>query len=100
VETLPLASDYRRPARVRDFDYPTMRICELLLPGNRGPRRWLTAAVSEIGNADRPPMFKSFVTLDVGAGQLVLTCRGVTGWDHHEHAPPCEDRVVIPLRAV
>jgi hypothetical protein len=96
VETLP---DGRRPARTADgWDERTKAICELLLPGGRWPRRWLTARVNELGNADRPPMFKSFVTLEVAGDTLVLRCHGVSGWEEHERDVPVEDCVRIPLR--
>jgi hypothetical protein len=53
--------------------------------------------VTEIGNTDVPPMFKSFVRLEVDGDELVLTCHGVTGWSEHEWDVPLEDSVRIPL---
>jgi hypothetical protein len=97
VETLPRVTDPSRPARVDDFDYRTARICEFLLPGSVGVRRRLAAFASEVGNADVPPMFKSWVTLEVTDGELVLDCHAATGWAEHEHDPPREDSVRIGL---
>jgi hypothetical protein len=100
VETLPDGREPARQARIVGFDYRTARICNMLLPTARGPRKLLTSRVTEIGNADTPPMFKSFVTLEISDGDLVLTCYGVTGWDEHETDVPREDCVRIPLAAV
>ena len=99
-ETLPDPQDPSRPARVGDFSDRTVRICNLLLPAARGPRKWLTSRLTEIGNADEPPMFKSFLSLAVEEGELVITCYGVPGWKDHETDVPVEDRVRIPLSPV
>ena len=97
TETYPDEHDPSRLARVGDFDERSARICDLLLPGTRGPRAAINGLVTEVGNADEPPMFKSFVTLAVDDGELVITARGVTGWKEHEEDVPYEDEVRIPL---
>ena len=97
AETFPDEHDPSRLARVGNFDDRSARICELLLPGPRGPRAWINRLVTEVGNADEPPMFKSFVTLAVDDGELVIAARGVTGWMEHEQDVPYEDEVRIPL---
>jgi hypothetical protein len=97
IETLPDPANPRRPARIRDFSYRTARVCNLLLPSARGPRKLLSSRINEIGNADVPPMFKSFVRLAIEDGELVITCYGVPGWKEHETDVPVEDRVRIPL---
>ena len=96
-ETLPVDGDPDRRERVGDYDERSERICELLLPGSGFPRSLLTKFVTEVGNADEPPMFKSFVTLAVDGDELVIEARGVTGWDEHEHDVPYEDCVRIPI---
>jgi hypothetical protein len=97
LETLPDPHNPSRPARVRDFSYRTARICGLLLPSARGPRKWLTSRFSDIGNANEPPMFKSFLSLAIENSELVITCHGVPGCKDHEADIPVEDRVRIPL---
>jgi hypothetical protein len=72
-------------------------LCDFLM---RTPAR---VKVSEIGNDDKPPMFKSFLHAEIesanGGRQLVISCYGVTGWGAHEGVGevPCEDRVRIDL---
>jgi hypothetical protein len=71
--------------------------------------RWVRHGISEVGNADEPPMFKNFLHAqllgDEATGRtLRLTSYGVTGWRPDE-APaarvPVEDRVDLDLgRAV
>ncbi len=97
VETVPDQDASKPPARVGAFCPTTERMCELLLPSS-GIRKLLTGRITEIGNADEPPMFKSFLHLAVENGTLVITCYGVTGWKDHETNVPVEDRVRIPLR--
>jgi hypothetical protein len=81
------------------------------------PKQWLCAylmsrlgrlGVSEVGNADSPPLFKSFLHLEVreegGARKLEISCYGVTGWKAHEdmegeHVVPLEDCIQINLTA-
>jgi hypothetical protein len=64
--------------------------------------------VSEVGNADSPPLFKSFLHLEVkgdnGRRKLEILCYGVTGWKAHEdmqgdHVVPVEERIEIDLTA-
>jgi hypothetical protein len=97
AETFPDEHDPSRLARVGDFDDRSARICELLLPGTGGPRAWINRLVTEVGNADEPPMFKSFVTLAVDNGERVITAPGVTGWAEHERNVPYENEVRILL---
>jgi hypothetical protein len=78
-------------------------------------KQWLCAflmtwlgrrGVSEIGNSDSPPLFKSFLHLEVneegGPRKLEISCYGVTGWKAHqdmegEHVVPLEARISIDL---
>src|SRR5262249_42128367 len=57
------------------------------LPAGRGFQRF----VSEAFDWNDPPMFKSFLRLDVTAGELRIRCFGVSGCRESEHAPPVED---------
>jgi calcineurin-like phosphoesterase family protein len=63
------------------------------LPAGRGFQRF----VSEAFDWNDPPMFKSFLRLDVTAGELRIRCFGVSGCRESEHAPPVEDELTIPL---
>jgi len=64
-------------------------------PNWRWRGRWAQRIkVSEIGDGNDPPMFKSFLRLAVTDAGLRVRCYGVTGWDE---APPCEDELVVPL---
>ena len=80
----------------------TKRVGKLLLPRD-GKKRKINTAISEIGNADTPPMFKNFLCVEVSEDKktLVITCLGVTGWRAHDghdgHPIPVEDRVTIDL---
>jgi calcineurin-like phosphoesterase family protein len=65
----------------------------LRLPVRRMPQRFR----SEFADWDDPPFFKNFLRLDVTADTLTIRCFGVTGCGEQEEAPPCEDRVDIPL---
>jgi hypothetical protein len=75
------------------------KLLAYFIVGRPGPWWWWgrwaqRIKVSEIGDGNEPPMFKSFLRLDVADAGLRIRCYGVTGWDE---APPCEDEVVIPL---
>lgn len=99
VETLPRNDDPSRLARVGDFDYRTARICDLMLPGVRGPRAWVNAWIRAMATVEMPPTFRSFVSLSIEDGALVLACHGVTGWAEHATTVPREDCVRISLRS-
>lgn len=64
------------------------------LPVGRFFHRWF----SEFSDWDEPPLFKSFLRVDVDAGTLRLRCFAATGCREHELDPPVEDEVSIPLR--
>jgi hypothetical protein len=61
--------------------------------GYRGWNRWF----SEYWDADDPPLFKSFLRVDVDGTTLRLRCFAATGCAEHEADPPVEDDVTIPL---
>jgi hypothetical protein len=44
-----------------------------------------------------PPLFKSFLRLDVTPDLLRIRCFAATGCREHELAPPVEDEITIPL---
>ncbi len=85
----------------------TRAVAQVLLP--RAGGRWLAgrlrrsgplqSLVSEIFCSDEPPMFKSFLRLDVTPDHLTINAYGVTGWAHDERNPPREDCVRIELAA-
>jgi hypothetical protein len=57
---------------------------------------------AELGNADLPPMFKSFLHVEIEDDSLVIRCYGVTGWRQHSEDAgkvPREDCVRIDLKA-
>jgi hypothetical protein len=63
------------------------------LPAGRGFQRF----VSEAFDWNDPPMFKSFLRLDVTGAELRVRCFGVSGCLESEHAPPVEDEFTIAL---
>jgi hypothetical protein len=77
------------------------RIATLLM-GQSLRRKIGRLGLAQIGNADTPPMFKSFVRAELSedGSELELSCYGVTGWCRHESPAsdvPREDCVRIPL---
>ena len=56
--------------------------------------RRLGKAVSEIGESNEPPFYKSFLSVEVEGDVLVIRCYGVTGFSP---LPTLEDCVSIPL---
>lgn len=91
-------------------------IGKMLLPPVKDPPRGrkrkkrsksINAFISEAGNADTPPMFKSFLRVEVtdrapDGRRLEISCYGVTGWraldgSDAERPVPVEDFVSIPL---
>jgi hypothetical protein len=77
---VPLSGRARRAARVIQP-----------LPATRGFHRF----VSEAFDWNDPPMFKSFLRLDVGPGELRVRCFGVSGCAGSEDAPPVEDEFTV-----
>jgi hypothetical protein len=66
------------------------------LPVRRVYQRFLSPASASYG----PPLFKSFLRLDVTPESLRIRCFAATGCREHEIAPPLEDEVTIPLRPI
>jgi hypothetical protein len=64
-----------------------------LLPSGRTFHRYL----SEFADWDDPPLFKSFLRLDVSPGSLRIRCFGATGCRAQELEPPVEDDFTITL---
>jgi hypothetical protein len=62
-----------------------------LLP-TRG-RRGLHVPISEWLDWNEPPLFKSFLRVDVGDDEVRVRCFAATGARSHEGEPPCEDEV-------
>ncbi|MDX6687342.1 MAG: hypothetical protein QOF86_3470 [Baekduia sp.] len=60
-------------------------------PAQRGFHRF----VSEAFDFNEPPMFKSFLRLDVTPGALRIRCFGVSGCAETERDPPVEDEVTV-----
>ncbi|MCG5214024.1 metallophosphoesterase [Streptosporangium soli] len=65
----------------------------LRLPVGRVFHRYL----SELSDWDSPPFFKSFLHVQVTAGELRIRCFAATGCRTQELDPPLEDEVAIPL---
>jgi hypothetical protein len=72
-----------RPQRHRRFH----------LPVRKAYQRLLSPASASYG----PPLFKSFLRVDVTPERLVIRCFGASGCREHEVAPPVEDEITIPL---
>ena len=92
-----LGIDPIRPGAVSAaVDERALAAAERVFPvaGYRGWNRWF----SQYWDADDPPLFKSFLRLDVDAGTLRLRCFAATGCAEHEADPPVEDDVVVSLR--
>jgi hypothetical protein len=93
--------DVPRYGKTSTVSPQTRRIVDFLLtdPGNK--RRLLDRVVSEVGDSNKPPFFKSFLRLNVrkmgGCAELEIQCFGVTGWKQDADNPPLEDCVRIPL---
>jgi hypothetical protein len=80
----------------------TRRIVDFLLTEPGKKRRLLDKVVSELGDWNKTPFFKSFLRLNVrestgSAAELEIKCYGVTGWEVDAKNPPLEDCVRIPL---
>jgi hypothetical protein len=65
-----------------------------LLPSGRTFHRYL----SEFADWDDPPLFKSFLRLDVAPDAVRIRCFAATGCRAQEVDPPVEDDFVIQLR--
>jgi hypothetical protein len=65
----------------------------LRLPVRRVYQRFLSPASASY----RPPLFKSFLRLDVTPESLRIRCFAASGCREHELAPPVEDDLTIPL---
>jgi hypothetical protein len=48
---------------------------------------------SEFSDVDDPPLFKSFLRVDIGAQSVRIRCFAATGCAEHESSPPVEDDV-------
>ena len=61
-------------------------------PGSGGP---FHQSFSEIldWNDPPPPLFKSFLRIEVKRGELEIRCYAATGCSEHEENPPIEDRI-------
>jgi hypothetical protein len=66
------------------------------LPG-RG-RRSLHLPFSEWLDFNAPPMFKSFLRVDVSDGEIRIRCFGVTGCADQQDDPPVEDQLVATVQ--
>ena len=64
------------------------------LPVRRVYQRFLSPA----SDSNRPPLFKSFLRLDVTPDAVRIRCFAATGCREHEDDPPVEDDLTIPLR--
>jgi hypothetical protein len=80
---------------------PPRRRFSKLLALLRAPADFLlySTTASAIFDDDDPPLFKSFLRLDVDGDRLTITCLGVTGRERDAQRPAVEDRVEIDLPA-
>jgi hypothetical protein len=76
------------PAKPHGRRRPSLR-----LPVRRVYQRFLSPASASY----KPPLFKSFLRLDVTPESLRIRCFGASGCREHEIAPPIEDEVTISL---
>jgi hypothetical protein len=65
-----------------------------LLPSGRTFHKYL----SEFADWDDPPLFKSFLRLDVTADSVRIRCFAASGCLDQELSPPVEDDFTIDLR--
>jgi hypothetical protein len=65
----------------------------LRLPVRRIYQRFL----SPMSDSNRPPLFKSFLRVDVAPERLRIRCFAATGCLEHELDPPLEDEITIRL---
>ncbi|MEV5711522.1 metallophosphoesterase [Actinoallomurus sp. NPDC052274] len=70
------------------------RRSRLRLPVRRIYQRFL----SPVSDSNRPPLFKSFLRLDVTPESLRIRCFAATGCREHELDPPLEDELMIHFR--
>ncbi|MCW2947553.1 MAG: calcineurin-like phosphoesterase, partial [Actinoallomurus sp.] len=63
------------------------------LPVRRVYQRFLSPASASYS----PPLFKSFLRLDVTPESLRIRCFAASGCKEHELAPPLEDEITIHL---
>ena len=63
------------------------------LPVRRAYQRFLSPASASYV----PPLFKSFLRVDVTPERLRIRCFAASGCREHEVAPPVEDEITIPL---
>jgi hypothetical protein len=64
-----------------------------LLPSGRTFHKYLSEFVEWV----EPPLFKSFLRLDVGPSEVRIRCFAATGCREQELNPPVEDEFTIPL---
>lgn len=69
------------------------RRAKVRLPVRRVYQRFF----SPVSDSNQPPLFKSFLRLDVTPRSLRIRCFAATGCREHEISPPLEDEVTIPL---
>ena len=65
-----------------------------LLPSGKTFHKYL----SEFADWDDPPLFKSFLRLDVSAKEVRIRCFAASGCRAQEVDPPVEDEFVIALK--
>ena len=65
----------------------------LRLPVRRVYQRFLSPASASYA----PPLFKSFLRVDVTPERVRIRCFGASGCREHEIAPPVEDDITISL---
>lgn len=61
------------------------------------PDRLFQRVFSEFLDWDKPPLFKSFLRVDVDQQEVRIRCFQATGWRRDEEDPPVEDEVRIAL---
>jgi hypothetical protein len=89
AETMGSGLPPTRPAR------PTRRV-----PGEERTAKIvnrLGRRVSSLADTNEPPFFKTFLSVELETGHLIVSCYGVTGYDDPRRSPSLEDRVAIPL---
>jgi hypothetical protein len=88
-------SPVRPVARGTAVDEEARHAASVVFPlgGYRGLNRFF----SQYFDWNEPPMFRSFLRLDVTADALQVRCFAATGCAEHDSAPPLEDETLIPL---
>jgi Calcineurin-like phosphoesterase len=90
-ELLGMQPERRQAREVETLDRSTRRKLNAVFPPSRKRGFLYGSFFSGVFDFNDAPFFKSFLRVDVGDGELKLTCYGVSGFSFGERHPPIED---------